>query len=96
MRHLRSTPNNPDGLKNDHSSPSARRHAAEESSAPLPPLMTLRGGRGAGSLRRETSVGVDDLNKWVEAFIENFNAEMRLQKEHSLTHYMEMINRGAS
>lgn len=53
--------------------------------------------RGMGSLKkRETSIGSDDLNKRVEAFIDKFNAEMRLQKEHSLLRYMEMINRAAS
>lgn len=92
-RHLRSTPSNPGGSRNDHSSPSVRRGYEEESSAPPRPR---REGRRAGSLKRETSVGVDDLNKRVEAFIDKFKADMRLQKEHSLLRYMEMINRGAS
>lgn len=56
--------------------------------------MSRSSGSG-GKLKKDPSLGQEELNKRVEAFINKFNEDMRLQRQESLNQYMEMINRGA-
>ncbi|KAL0364452.1 UNVERIFIED_CONTAM: hypothetical protein Sangu_0542800 [Sesamum angustifolium] len=47
-----------------------------------------------GGLRRDPSVGLDEFNKQVEAFIKKFNNEMRLQRQESDQRFLDMMKRG--
>ncbi|XP_050148448.1 uncharacterized protein LOC126623574 isoform X2 [Malus sylvestris] len=59
-------------------------------------LTTVATGDGSGGrLRKEPSLSQDELNRQVEAFINKFNDEMRMQRQQSLDQYKKMVNGGS-
>ncbi|XP_057810233.1 uncharacterized protein LOC131024710 [Salvia miltiorrhiza] len=50
--------------------------------------------RRLGGLRRDPSLDVDEFNRQVEAFINKFNRDMRLQRQESDQRFLDMIKRG--
>ncbi|XP_074567062.1 uncharacterized protein LOC141823700 [Curcuma longa] len=49
----------------------------------------------AARLRRDPWPEQEELNRRVEAFIDKFNDEMRLQRQQSMQQFVDMINRGS-
>ncbi|XP_018507726.2 cytadherence high molecular weight protein 1 [Pyrus x bretschneideri] len=59
-------------------------------------LTAVTAGDGSGGrLRKEPSLSQDELNRQVEAFINKFNEEMRMQRQQSLDQYKKMVNGGS-
>lgn len=50
--------------------------------------------RSRGGPVREPSIGLDEFHRQVEAFIQKFNDDMRLQRQESDQRFLDMIKRG--
>ncbi|XP_073057546.1 uncharacterized protein [Primulina eburnea] len=48
----------------------------------------------AERMRKEPSLGQDELNRRVEAFINKINEDMRIQRQESLNKYKQLLHRG--
>uniref|UniRef100_A0A0D6QRL5 Uncharacterized protein n=1 Tax=Araucaria cunninghamii TaxID=56994 RepID=A0A0D6QRL5_ARACU len=95
-RHLRSAAEGINTLSSSGSdSGSGANKLVRASAMPAPSEESAEKPFIRGGARRQSSPGQDELNKRVEAFIAKVNNEMRLQKQDSLLHYMEMIHRGS-
>uniref|UniRef100_J3MM20 DUF4408 domain-containing protein n=1 Tax=Oryza brachyantha TaxID=4533 RepID=J3MM20_ORYBR len=78
--------------------PGRRPSGGEDAPPPAPAMRkaeTFNEAGGGRKVRREPSLGQDELNRRVEAFINKFNMEMRLQRQGALKHYNDMISRGS-
>lgn len=57
-------------------------------------LETFNEGVSMRRLRRDPTIGIDEFNQQVEAFINKFNQDMRLQRQQSDQRFLDMIKRG--